>query len=70
MLNTAYAQWIGMTVQQVSCTPGNEKFVGRVSVVKDVITDEKETVHLHTEDGIWCPARHCEILYGAKVIDG
>jgi len=49
--------WLGRQVKQVVATlPESQKYVGRVSVVDDAFHDEKGVLHVHTVDGVWCPA--------------
>lgn len=49
--------WLGKTVKQVrDIAPAGLSLCGRVSVVIDVMFDEKGACHIQTEDGYWCPA--------------
>lgn len=48
--------FLGLKVEQVRCAaPEFERFVGRRGIVTDAIVDEKGTVHVQTDDGVWCP---------------
>lgn len=52
---------VGAVVKQVRCeAPEYQRFVGRVSKVVETFVDEKGNLHVHTEDGVWCPARLVE----------
>ncbi len=49
-------EFIGLRVEQVRCSsPEYQKFVGRKATVVDAFTDEKGTIHIETDDGVWCP---------------
>ena len=49
--------WVGKAVKQINATlPEAQKYVGRVSTCDEVLWDEKGRLHIHTIDGVWCPA--------------
>ena len=49
--------WIGKRVEQVKASEIAFQFhVGRVATVVESFTDEKDQIHIKTDDGIWCPA--------------
>lgn len=52
---------VGALVKQVRVdNPEYQRFVGRQSKVVETFLDEKGNLHVHTEDGVWCPARLVE----------
>ena len=63
-VNTAFAEWVGVRVEQVRAeAPEYQKYVGRQGTVDDAIVDEKGQTHVRTkEDGMWCPARLVSVL--------
>jgi hypothetical protein len=47
---------MGRRVRQTSTNlPECQKFVGREATVQNAFEDEKGAVHVHTNDGVWCP---------------
>ena len=54
---------IGRTVRQTSTNlPECQKFVGREAIVQDAFEDEKGTVQVQTNDGVWCPLAHLTLV--------
>jgi hypothetical protein len=51
-------KWLGKRARQLAVTaPEYGHLVGRESTVDDLFFDEMGALHVHTEDGYWCPAR-------------
>lgn len=49
-------KFVGLRVEQVRCVaPEFQRFVGRRGITTDAIIDEKGTIHVQTDDGVWCP---------------
>ena len=55
---------VGRTVKQMTSDPGFENHIGRGGKVVDSFVDEKRALHVKTEDGTWCPARHLKFVDG------
>lgn len=62
---------VGKTIRQVRVADNEyAKFLGRIATVVEAMKDEKGNVHVHTDDGVWCPISLIEVIEtGASLAD-
>ena len=54
---------VGKRVKQYSCDAIEYyRFIGRESIVVEVLRDEKNAIHCRTLDDVWCPLRLLIVL--------
>lgn len=58
MANELANSFLGKKVKQYNCDSIEYyRYIGRESIVVEVLTDEKNAIHCRTADDIWCPLR-------------